>query len=97
LKQFKNTLTEIEMKIKYNGLEGIAALKAKREDEKMISKPKAWAEKVGIITRISKEMGFTGTRAARRMEARIFKKDPLNFMKHTGFHMTKRGRFPGLS
>jgi len=66
-------------KYKYKGLEGIAALKKKREDEKDSAEPrKGWQNNRGMLTRFVPECRFlysvNGTYLNRREKRRLAKK-----------------------
>ncbi len=71
------------MKYKYKDMEGIAALKAKRNDEKKnATNKKSWSERRGIISKLSQERKDNGNRKNRRMSAKRFIKNPLG-LGHT--------------
>lgn len=72
----------------------IADLKLKREREKNIASPrKPHQEKRGLITRVCEEMLINGTRKYKRMQAKVFLKDPLKYnSENFGRSLTARGR-----
>lgn len=56
--------------------------KANRRNRKFQGKPHK--ERRGVITRLCEEQGLTGNRQSRRMQAKVFKADPLNFVENFG-------------
>ena len=81
------------MKIKYKGLEGIAALKRKRKDEIEEAKPRPeWEQRRGIVTRMVADLVLKGNRKSKRMKAKVFIKDPLNWTDNVDKIITARGK-----
>ncbi len=66
------------MKLKYKGLDGIAALRQKRIDEKKKAIKKNWQEKTGVVSQICRERNDKGNRRERRRNAKLFIKNPLD-------------------
>jgi len=49
-----------------------------------------WSRR-GVISALCAEMKFSGTRKSQRNEAKVFRKDPLQYADHAGMWITKRG------
>jgi hypothetical protein len=70
----------------------IEALKEKKKN-RILVQPKPWKLKRGMISRLVDEMGSTDNRRENRIQAKVFRKDPLNYnTENIGKAITKRGK-----